>query len=904
MLLLTFRFYHTTVLTLSLLLLIVFGNQSGAYAQGHGFSINKTEPAWIVKVENKNIKVKDKDISDGYYLSLYENQNHAELKEDYTHIVREIVSDAGVQNASQINVTYEPSFQKLVFHKILVWRGNQVINQLKSSKFKVIQNEKDLSKFIYSATYDAFLILDDIRKGDRIEYSYTVQGNNPIFGKKHVSMYYTEGSSSLGQLYMNLIADKTRKLRLKSFNKADAPKITEGDRYRLYEWTSTLTKTHRISDHEPSWYNQLKRTQVTEYSNWSEVVDWGLAVNSYPDLKSPLLNKKIQDLKKKAAGNDKKYIELATRFVQDEIRYMGIEMGMYSHRPNSPEKVLKQRYGDCKDKSLLLVHLLNGLNIKAYMVYASTELRLLTKENLPSPFVFNHVIVAIDYNNRRTWIDPTISYQRGSFDDFYAPEYGYVLVIKPGNNALEKLISKPKGKLVAHLTFNVADTLKTKNSTLVIQSKYTGNYADNIRSEIAESGTDGIEKDFLEYYGKYYTDTESSAPLEIKDDEKNNTVEIVERYEIPEIWVLNEKNNRKYVNFYADLITNELREVSAKKRSEPVALKHPVDIEQNITVYMPYVYDEESEVISVNNKQYSFELERKNNTNEATFKYKYKSLSAYMDAGQIKAYNKDYNKVYENLSYYFMAKQPGFASAPIDINFYAVLSSILTVVFSALFFIKLYRERGDFDLAQLASAMSIGGWLTLMAIRVFFGPLIILSKVIALKLFDNTFWKSLNALGTYKAIFYKFVFGADLIAHFILFVFSILCIFLFVNRRESFPRFYILFTKLSIGLTIFTSAISILSNKLLDIYINIGYQIGATVISVIISAVVIWYLKVSNRVKETFVFTYPESECTKALIQYYNKKLRAPGKTETLVTSTMPELMPDMDKNIDQHENI
>ncbi|WP_316788663.1 DUF3857 domain-containing protein [Pedobacter frigoris] len=891
---LTLRSYHTICLAISLLLLIIFGNQVNVSAQGHGFSINKHEPSWIVKVENKNVKLKAKDVSDGYYLSLYENQNHAELEEDYTHIIREIVSDAGVQNASQISITYEPGFQKLVFHKILIWRGSQKVDQLKAGKFKVIQNEKDLSKFIYSATYDAFLILDDVRKGDRIEYAYTIKGNNPIFGKKHVSMYYTEGSSSLGQLYMNLIAGKDRKLNLKSFNKAEAPEITERDGYKLYEWTSTLTKTYRTKDNEPSWYNPLKRTQVTEYNNWNEVVNWGLSVNDYPDLKSPLLNKKIQDFKKQAAGNEKKYIELASRFVQDEIRYMGIEMGMYSHRPNSPEKVLSQRYGDCKDKSLLLVHLLKGLNIKAYMVYAGTDLTLATKEYLPSPFVFNHVIVAIDYNNRRTWIDPTISYQRGKFNDFYAPDYGYVLVIKPGNNTLEKLISKPEGKLVAELTFNISDTSGTKNSTLVIHSRYTGNYADNIRSEIAESGTDGIEKDFLEYYGKYYTDTESSSPLEIKDNEDDNVVEITESYEIPNIWVRSEEDNQQYVNFYADLVSNELRKVSAKKRSEPLALRHPVNVEQNITVYMPYMYDEDSEVIKVNNGQYSFELNRENSTNEATLKYKYKSLSAYMNADQIKAYNEDYKKVDENLSYYFMAKEPGSVSVRADTNSYAVMAGILTVVFSTFFFVKLYKKRGHFDVAQLASALSIGGWLTLMAIRVVLGPLI-LSKVFVLKLFDDTFWKSLNELGTYKAIIYKFAFGADLIAHFVLFVFSILCIFLFVNRRESFPRTYILFTKLMIGLTIFTSVISILSNKLLDLYANIGYQIGLTFFSIIISIAVIWYLKVSKRVKETFVFTYPESECTKALIQYYNKKLTA---------SAIPTTAPDADKNEKQHENI
>ncbi|XHR98086.1 hypothetical protein ACFJIV_16335 [Mucilaginibacter sp. UC70_90] len=39
---------------------------------------------------------------------------------------------------------------------------------------------------------------------------------------------------------------------------------------------------------------------------------------------------------------------------------MGIEIGEYSHRANNPEKVFRQRYGDCKDKSLLLVSMLKA----------------------------------------------------------------------------------------------------------------------------------------------------------------------------------------------------------------------------------------------------------------------------------------------------------------------------------------------------------------------------------------------------------------------------------------------------------------------------------------------------------------------------------------------------------------
>ncbi|MEJ2884159.1 DUF3857 domain-containing protein [Pedobacter sp. GR22-6] len=868
----TLPFCSFFTLKVAIVYFFLFGIHTLVYGQSKNFSVNRQNPSWIIKTELKGARPLDKDISDGYYLSVYENQNHVELQEEYTHIVREIVSDAGVQNGSQISVTYDPSFQKLIFHQIIVKRNGKTSDQLAAPRFKVLQNEKDLSKFIYSGTYDAFLLLEDVRKGDQIEYAYTIRGSNPIFGSKYASSFYFEGSSSIGQLYMNLIASGNRKMQFKNFNGAPAAKITAQNGYNIYEWTSRLTKTHRIADYEPSWYNPLKRTQFSEYQSWNEIVYWGLNINSYPNLNSPLLNKKITELKAESGSNKKKYIELATRFVQDEIRYMGIEMGVYSHRPNSPEQVLKQRYGDCKDKSLLLQHLLSAEHIAAYMVYADTESTIRTNEYLPSPFVFNHVIVAVDYAGKRTWIDPTISYQRAKFDDFYAPDYGHVLVIKPGVNALERMVSKPKGKLVAKLSFDVADTSDNKKSTLLIKSKYTGNYADNIRSAIAESGTDGLEKDYLEYYGKYYTDISSAAPIKILDNEKDNTVELTEKYEIENIWTTSEDSDEKRVYFYADMLSSELRNLKAKKRLEPVMLKHPVNIEQELDIRMPYNYSNDNETTTIENSNYFFELSTSGSGKTINYKYTYRSLKDHIEGSEIMDYVKDYKKVDRQLSYYYVAG--GLSSSlTSDLNAYAVLAVVLTSMIFSVFCIKIYQKRTDFDTEKLTRAKPIAGWLILLAIRVLLGPVVITTKFITLNIFNNDLWFQLNQMENLKGNLLTIVYGIYLLGNSLLIPYSILCIFLFFNRRESFPIQYSIFTRLMICSAVLSSLLTLFTAG--DSYLdyNTGYQIGKLLGSISISVICILYLKKSQRVRETFVFTYPESEWTKAMIRYYNHKL-------------------------------
>jgi len=865
-----------------------------APAQSKNFFINKSDPSWIVKKDSKGATPADKDISDGYYLSVFESQNHIELQEEYVHVVRDIVSDAGVQNGSQISVTYDPSFQKLTFHKIILWRNNVASDRLVRQNFKILQKEKELSKFIYSGTFDAFLLLEDVRKGDKIEYAYTLKGDNPIFGNKLASRFYFESSSSMGYVYTNVTVNKNRSINVKNFNFDTPPKISEQNGLRLYEWESTLTKTHRIADYEPSWYNPLRSVQLTEYKSWNEVVNWGLSVNDYPDLNAPLLSAKVKELKEKAGGDEKRYIEFATRFVQDEIRYMGIEMGVYSHRPNSPEKVLKQRYGDCKDKSLLLVHLLNALNINAWMVYADTYTTIKTNGFLPSPFIFNHVIVLIEYKNRKIWIDPTISLQRGKLDDFYVPNYGYTLVLKPGVNALEKVENTYKGKLASHLTFNIADTVEGKISTLLIKSTYTHNYADNIRTEIAGSGVDGLEKDYLEYYGRYYTNIETKDPIKINDNETQNIIEITESYKIEDIWVSENENDTKYVYFYGDLVSNDLRKIKAKARLEPLSMKYPINLEQTISINMPYSYKSESETVKIDNDNYYFELKRKSKGNFASFKFTFKSLTSYIEGSEIKKYVKDYKKMDDNLSFYFTPADGQFNTSFKGYP-YAIFISLLTAIISLFFFIRIYRQPEPFDLDELAAARPIGGWLIVMAILLVMDIIGMLYTPFSLNLFDSASWDSLTELGILKEWFFRITFMIDLIIVILMTMLVIFAAALFFTRRKSFPKLYTIYLKAVIGFSVFQFTVFKFRDNGTETKEFI-YQALGLVISIAISVAWILYLKKSKRVKETFVFTYPEYEWTRALIQYYNSKLTS--KNSSAVSNA------SLDENKNNHENI
>src|SRR4051812_16527407 len=145
-------------------------------------------PKWV---GNHTVDYKLDDLDhlavNGMIFLQYENQVCLEQKCAYYKLSFRLTSETGVQNNSRITVNFDPSYQQLVLHTVSVRRGSRLINQLQAKKIKILHQEDDLD-FTYSGEISAVIILDDIRKGDIIEYSYTIRGFNPIFGNKYAEV--------------------------------------------------------------------------------------------------------------------------------------------------------------------------------------------------------------------------------------------------------------------------------------------------------------------------------------------------------------------------------------------------------------------------------------------------------------------------------------------------------------------------------------------------------------------------------------------------------------------------------------------------------------------------------------------------------------------------------------------
>ncbi|TVR49732.1 MAG: DUF3857 domain-containing protein [Puniceicoccaceae bacterium] len=97
-------------------------------------------------------------------------------------------------------------------------------------------------------------------------------------------------------------------------------------------------------------------------------------------------------------------VQAVARHLGDHFAYKAINFGIRGRIPNRPADILRNRFGDCKDQSLIMVRLLHELGIEAHLGLVNTRRDFVP--DLPSLAQFDHMIVHIPGLEPVPWIDP------------------------------------------------------------------------------------------------------------------------------------------------------------------------------------------------------------------------------------------------------------------------------------------------------------------------------------------------------------------------------------------------------------------------------------------------------------------------------------------------------------------
>jgi transglutaminase-like putative cysteine protease len=127
-------------------------------------------------------------------------------------------------------------------------------------------------------------------------------------------------------------------------------------------------------------------------ADWNQVARWELSRTEPAAATDGAVSSLASTLTSTKESPWNKFVA-AAKFVQQEIRYVALELGEGGWTPRPAGETLRNRFGDCKDKTTLLRSILRSAGIPSSAVLASSSSGV--SPDLPTPYQFNHVIVAI-----------------------------------------------------------------------------------------------------------------------------------------------------------------------------------------------------------------------------------------------------------------------------------------------------------------------------------------------------------------------------------------------------------------------------------------------------------------------------------------------------------------------------
>ena len=130
------------------------------------------------------------------------------------------------------------------------------------------------------------------------------------------------------------------------------------------------------------------------FQNWREMGHWEAGLEQGRRDASPEIKQKVAALTSPAATQLAKMQALA-KFVQSDIRYVAIELGIGGWQPHPAPEIFMHRYGDCKDKATLLSSMLHEIGVDSFFVSINTERGGAAPDRPPMIGWFNHEILAV-----------------------------------------------------------------------------------------------------------------------------------------------------------------------------------------------------------------------------------------------------------------------------------------------------------------------------------------------------------------------------------------------------------------------------------------------------------------------------------------------------------------------------
>jgi hypothetical protein len=320
----------------------------------------------------------------------------------------------------------------------------------------------------------------------------------------------------------------------RGYNDPPAATQTESDGVVDRRWRTIERPGFRYEPLAPPWALQSAALQFSEWRSWAEVAE---TFTPLYDEDTPLPDEIEQEIARIAGAETTPAARAAAvlRFTQSAVRYLAISIGEGGFTPRQLNEVCSTRYGDCKDKSKLFVHMARRLGVDACPALVNTRDGYALADWLPSAQLFDHCIVRVAIGGKTYWLDPTRMMQPSPIDKVSQCHFGWALPLRAGAAGLERMADPP----VAHLV-DTEETIVLGAPGTPIRYDWKHTFkdvrAEAAREQFAREGAVSVFRSYAEDLQRTWPQARVISQELVSDDVAANTLIVHEAYELHQAW--------------------------------------------------------------------------------------------------------------------------------------------------------------------------------------------------------------------------------------------------------------------------------------------------------------------------------------------------------------------------------
>ncbi len=309
--------------------------------------------------------------------------------------------------AAHVSVSFDPNREKV---KILHARCLTPEGEVHTVKPDQIKISKGTSGSVdFSEEQDMSFSIPGVTVGSLVDYSYEIEEYNPFDSNLFSGVSFFQLTRPIGEAVLRVSVPIDQKLYHIARNipeEQSNPTIIEAVDSVLYTWKMedmppviSEPRMPPIRDVLPSIFYSIQKDHKYMHAKLKPMYDKRFELTD--DVKAKV-DELIKDCK-----NTKEKIAKLYYFCQQEIRYISIKSNLASNQVGHPaDETLKNKYGDCTDKGMLLSVMLKHIGVEAYPVTILTNNAGKAVREL-GIFDSNHCITEVHLDGRVFYLDAT-----------------------------------------------------------------------------------------------------------------------------------------------------------------------------------------------------------------------------------------------------------------------------------------------------------------------------------------------------------------------------------------------------------------------------------------------------------------------------------------------------------------